>query len=120
MDKIGVTVGDVFVYTYWLDFALFLFLAADAFLTQPRERFREEIRAHWGRAFAAGAVLFLSFTTFRVGLQLAKVSYASSVRQVSAIVGVLGGILLFRERFGRIRLIGALLIGLGVACIKLG
>lgn len=38
----------------------------------------------------------------------------------SAIVGVLGGIFLFRERFGRIRLIGAALIALGVFCIKLG
>jgi len=120
VDKRGVTVGDVLVYTYWLDFALLLFLAADAFLTNPRERFLEEIRTHWGRALAAGTILFLSFTTYRIGLQAAKVSYASSVRQVSAIAGVLGGILLFRERFGRIRLIGALLIALGVACIKMG
>ena len=51
---------------------------------------------------------------------MAKVSYATSVRQVSAIAGVVGGILLFRERFGRIRLLGAGLIVLGVACIKLG
>jgi len=120
VDKRGVTVGDVFVYTYWLDFALLLFLAVDAFLTNPLERFVEEIRNHWGRALGAGTILFLSFTTYRVGLQMAKVSYASSVRQVSAVAGVLGGILLFRERFGRIRLIGALLIALGVACIKMG
>ncbi|GAB4364524.1 MAG: DMT family transporter [Deltaproteobacteria bacterium] len=120
LDKRGVTAGDVFVYTYWLDFSLLLFLAADAFLTNPRERFLEEIRNHGGRAAGAGAILFLSFTTYRVGLSMAKVSYASSVRQVSAVAGVVGGILLFRERFGRIRLVGALLIALGVACIKMG
>jgi drug/metabolite transporter (DMT)-like permease len=120
VDKRGVTVGDVFVYTYWLDFALLLFLAVNALATRPLHRFREEIRAHWGRALAGGAVLFLSFTTYRVGLQMAKVSYASSVRQVSAVVGVVGGIFLFRERFGRIRLFGAALIVLGVAFIKLG
>ena len=51
---------------------------------------------------------------------MAKVSYATSVRQVSAIAGVVGGILLFQERFGRIRLFGAALIVLGIACIKLG
>jgi len=49
-----------------------------------------------------------------------KVSYATSVRQASAIVGVLGGIFLFRERIGRVRLIGASLIALGVVCIKMG
>jgi drug/metabolite transporter (DMT)-like permease len=57
---------------------------------------------------------------YRIGLQMAKVSYATSVRQASAIIGVLGGMLLFRERFGGIRLLGAALIALGVICIKLG
>jgi drug/metabolite transporter (DMT)-like permease len=45
---------------------------------------------------------------------------AVSVRQASAIIGVLGGILLFRERFGRIRLLGAALIAPGEVCIKPG
>ncbi|MGZ8449178.1 MAG: EamA family transporter [Candidatus Deferrimicrobiaceae bacterium] len=89
-------------------------------LTNSRNQFLEEIRAHWLRGIAAGFILFLSFTTYRLGLQMSKVSYAVSVRQVSAIVGVVGGILLFRERFGRIRLFGAALIVLGIACIKLG
>lgn len=120
VDKRAVTVADVFVYTYYLDIALFLFLGANALLSDARHRFVEEVRAHWGRGIAAGFVLFLSFTTYRVGLQMAKVSYATSVRQASAIVGVIGGILIFRERFGRIRLFGAALIVLGVACIKLG
>jgi drug/metabolite transporter (DMT)-like permease len=48
------------------------------------------------------------------------VSYASSVRQVSAVAGVVGGILLFQERFGRIRILGAVLIAAGVVCIKMG
>ncbi|MGZ8431638.1 MAG: EamA family transporter [Candidatus Deferrimicrobiaceae bacterium] len=120
VDKRGVTVADVFVYTYSLDIALFLFLLSNALLTNSRNQFLEEIRAHWLRGIAAGFILFLSFTTYRLGLQMSKVSYAVSVRQVSAIVGVVGGILLFRERFGRIRLFGAALIVLGIACIKLG
>ena len=75
---------------------------------------------HWARGLLAGLVLFASFITYRIGLQMAKVSYATSVRQASAIIGVLGGILLFRERFGRIRIFGAALIALGVFCIRLG
>jgi drug/metabolite transporter (DMT)-like permease len=120
VDKQGVTVADVFVYTYYLDIALFLFLLSNALLTNSRNKFLEEIRTHWPRGIAAGFILLLSFTTYRVGLQMAKVSYATSVRQVSAIAGVVGGILLFQERFGRIRLFGAALIVLGIACIKLG
>jgi multidrug transporter EmrE-like cation transporter len=51
---------------------------------------------------------------------MAKVSYAVSVRQVSAAFGVLGGILLFRERFGRVRIVGATLIVAGVAMLRMG
>ncbi|HZW35634.1 MAG TPA: EamA family transporter [Candidatus Deferrimicrobiaceae bacterium] len=120
VDKQGVTVVDVFLYTYYLDIVLFLFLLANVLLTPSRIHFLEEVRGHWARGMLAGAVLFASFLLYRIGLQMAKVSYATSVRQASAIVGVLGGILLFRERFGRIRLFGAALIALGVVCIKLG
>jgi len=49
-----------------------------------------------------------------------NVVLTTSVRRASAIIGVLGGILLFRERFGGIRLFSAALIALGVVCIKLG
>jgi drug/metabolite transporter (DMT)-like permease len=120
VDKQGVTVADVFVYTYYLDIALFLFLLAYALMTNSPNRFFEEIRVHWPQGVVAGFILFLSFITYRIGLQMAKVSYATSVRQVSAIAGVVGGILLFRERFGRIRLLGAGLIVLGVICIRQG
>ncbi|MGE5189079.1 MAG: EamA family transporter [Gemmatimonadota bacterium] len=119
-DKRGVTVADVFLYTYYLDVVLFLFLLGNVLLTSGKLHVVEEIRRHWGRGLLAGLVLFASFITYRIGLQMAKVSYATSVRQASAIVGVLGGILLFGERFGRIRLFGAALIAAGVVCIKLG
>ena len=120
VDKRGVTVTDVFLYTYYLDVMLALFLLANALLTKSRIHFAEEIRAHWGRALFAGGILFLSFLTYRIGLQMARVSYAVSVRQVSAVFGVLGGILLFRERFGHVRLVGAVLIVAGVAMLRMG
>ena len=120
VDKRGVTVADVFLYTYYLDVILFLFLLGNVVLTHPKAHLLEEIRAHWARGIVAGAVLFGSFLTYRVGLQMAKVSYAVSVRQVSAVFGVLGGILLFRERFGRVRVVGAALIVAGVVLLKMG
>lgn len=119
-DKRGVTVADVFLYTYYLDIVLFLFLLGSVLATSGKLHFFEEIRRHWVRGLLAGLVLFASFITYRIGLQMAKVSYATSVRQASAIVGVVGGIVLFGERFGRIRLLGAALIAAGVVCIRLG
>ncbi len=120
VDKRGVTVVDVFLYTYYLDVMLFLFLLANGLLTTARVRFLEEIRAHGPRAVLAGLVLFGSFIAYRIALVEAKVAYAVSVRQVSSVIGVLGGIVLFGERFGRVRLAGAALIAAGVALIKVG
>lgn len=119
-DKRGVTVSDVFVYTYWLDVVLFLFLLANVMLTPKRLNFVEEVRARWPRAVAGGLILFASFITYRLGLKLAPVSYAVSVRQVSAVFGVLGGILFFREPFGRVRLAGAAMIACGIVLIRMG
>jgi drug/metabolite transporter (DMT)-like permease len=115
-----VTVGDVFLYTYYLDIILFLFLLANVMLTQKRLNFAAEIRARWPRALAGGIILFASFITYRIALKMAPVSYAVSVRQISSVFGVLGGILFFREPFGRIRMFGALLIAAGIAFIRLG
>jgi len=62
-------------------------------------------------------VVFASFLTFRIGLQLAPVSYAVPVRQVSMLIAVLIGVLFLRESYGRIRFASAGLILLGVICI---
>jgi drug/metabolite transporter (DMT)-like permease len=120
VDKRGVTVNDVFLYTYYLDIVLFLFLLANVLLTPKRLHFADEIRARWPRAVAGGIVLFASFICYRLGLREAPVSYAVSVRQVSAVFGVVGGILFFREPFGRIRLAGAALIAVGIVFIRMG
>ena len=61
-----------------------------------------------------------SFFTFRYGLQLAPVSYAVPVRQVSLLIGVLIGVVFLGEACGRIRFTATLLILCGVALIRLG
>jgi drug/metabolite transporter (DMT)-like permease len=120
VDKRGVSTIDVILYTYYLDVMLFLFLLANTLLRKGALHFVEEVRARWLRAFAGGLVLFASFITYRFGLRMAHVSYATSTRQASAVFGVLGGILLFGDSFGKIRVAGAVLIAAGVAMIKLG
>jgi drug/metabolite transporter (DMT)-like permease len=65
----------------------------------------------------AGPVVLSSFLCFRLGLELAPVSYALPVRQISLLIGVLIGIVFLKESFGRIRLISATLILAGVVLI---
>jgi drug/metabolite transporter (DMT)-like permease len=121
LDKKTVSGHDVFTYTYYLDIVLVTFLIFGNLLSRERRSgYHHELREHWPKILLAGGVLFCSFLTYRLGLKMAKVSYAASARQVSALFGVFFGIFLFREFFGRIRITGALLITLGIILIKFG
>lgn len=121
VDKKGVSGFDVFTYTYYLDSVLVFFLLLNHILIRGnRSELFPELRENWPKIALAGAILFGSFLSYRLGLRISRVSYAVSTRQVSAVFGVLLGIILFRESFGRIRLIGALLISFGIILIKFG
>lgn len=121
VDKKGVSGYDVFTYTYYLDSALALFLLCNHVVVRGRgSDILPELRENWPKIFLAGAILFGSFLSYRLGLRIARVSYAVSARQISTVFGVLLGIILFRESFGRIRVTGAVLITIGVILIRFG
>lgn len=121
VDKKGVSGFDVYTYTYYLDMVLGLFLFFNHVLIRGRGgEMIPELKENWPRILAAGAILFGSFLVYRLGLRIAKVSYAASARQVSAVFGVIFGIFIFRESFGRIRLTGALMISAGIILLKMG
>ncbi|MCM2265908.1 MAG: EamA family transporter [Desulfuromonadales bacterium] len=120
IDKTGVTGYDPFHFTYLLVVCMFLLMS----LNLARPRYHGRILAEWRHSRAlillSGPVMMGSFMTFRYGLKLAPVSYAVPVRQVSILVGVLIGTLFLGEECGRIRVVAALLILVGVALIRLG
>jgi drug/metabolite transporter (DMT)-like permease len=64
--------------------------------------------------------MMLSFITFRIALQDVYASYASALRQVSTVFGLLIAYFVFREPFGLHRVISTLLICAGAMLLKLG
>jgi len=74
-------------------------------------------RALGWRAPAVGALLFGAYVLALQAYQVAPVSYAGAVREVSVVFGALAGWLLFGEPVGRRRVAGAGLIFLGVLLI---
>jgi drug/metabolite transporter (DMT)-like permease len=99
---------------------MFLLMSANLL----RSRYRGRVRAEWQRSrpliLLSGPVMMTSFLTFRYGLQLAPMSYAVPVRQVSLLFGVLIGVFLLGESCGRIRFFAASLVLSGVFLIRLG
>ncbi len=120
IDKTGVMDFSPLYFTYLLVVWMFLLMTANLL----RQRYRGRVLDEWRRSrrliLVSGPVMMCSFLSFRYGLKLAPMSYAVPVRQVSLLFGVLLGIFLLGERFGRIRFFAAGLIVCGVFLVRLG
>lgn len=119
-EKYGVKNYSPFYFTYLLVLTMLFFMTLNLGRSCYRLHIFGELREHWRLILISGPVMMASFLTFRYGLNLAPVSYAVPVRQVSIIIGVLIGILFLKESFGRIRLVSAALIFSGALLIQAG
>ncbi len=120
IDKTGVMLYPPFHFTFLLIFFMLQFMTINIMRPKYRGRIMAEYRSHRFLVLAAGPVIMASFLSFRYGLQLAPMSYAVPVRQVSLLIGVLIGVLFLGETSGRIRFTAAVLIVCGAALIRLG
>jgi len=120
IDKTGVSGYSPLYFTYLLVMFMFAFMT----LNILRPRYRRRIVPEWRRSrhliLAAGPVMMGSFLSFRYGLQMAPMSYAVPVRQISLLFAVLIGVLILGETCGRIRFAAALTILAGVLLVRLG
>ena len=120
IDKTGVMLYPPFHFTFLLVIFMVLFMTLNVMRPRYRGRIMAEYRNSRSLVLVAGPVIMTSFLSFRYGLQLAPMSYAVPVRQVSLLIGVLIGVLFLGEACGRIRFIAALLILCGAALIRFG
>jgi len=116
VDKLGVGVGNFILYVYSLTFFMtfFIYLYSARRFTNHLEHFKINIRY----LFAGSLILFLSFFVYRLGLIFVPVSYATALRQVNALFGVLLGVLFLKEKFSYKRLAGSIVIIIGVLIIR--
>lgn len=119
-EKTGVKNYSPLYFTYLLVILMLALMTINLARPKYRQQILAECREHWRLILCSGPVMMASFITFRYGLNLAPVSYAVPVRQVSILVGVLIGIVFLRESFGRVRLMAAMMILAGAVLIKLG
>jgi drug/metabolite transporter (DMT)-like permease len=119
-EKTGVKFYSPLYFTYFLVLTMLLLMSLNICRPSYRQLIRDEFREHWPLIFLSGPVIMASFLSFRYGLNLAPVSYAVPIRQISVLFGVLIGILFLRESFGRIRILSASIIFAGVILIRLG
>ncbi|PLY03013.1 MAG: EamA family transporter [Desulfuromonas sp.] len=120
LDKLGVMAYSPLYFTHLMVCFMFLIMTVNLLRPGYRGKVREEWRQSRRLILLSGPVMMCSFLAFRYGLQLAPVSYAVPVRQVSLLIAVIIGVFFLNETCGRIRFTASILILAGVSLIRLG
>jgi drug/metabolite transporter (DMT)-like permease len=118
-DKVGVRYVNPMLYMYLMSLGAALGLAPYMALRHGARTMRRELRSSYISIIAAGVLAFIAYSMVLSAFRLSQVSYVSPVREVGIIFSVLMGIIVLKEPFGRGRIIGSVLIALGVLLIAL-
>jgi drug/metabolite transporter (DMT)-like permease len=116
-DKLGVNTGNPVMYTFAMNTVLTLFIVIQYFALRPKE---PKTSGEIGWIWLAGVVIVVSSLAFRFGLEYMQISYAVALRQISGLFGVIMGVMFFNEGYGKMRVIGTLIVILGIALLKMG
>lgn len=116
VDKVGVSHVNPMLYIYVVFLVSALALAPYMLLVR-----RASVAHEWSKnrltIVATGIMFVLSYGLVLFALTGTQVGYVASVREMSVVFGAVLGTIVLRESFGPQKLLGALLIFGGIACI---
>jgi drug/metabolite transporter (DMT)-like permease len=115
VDKAGVDRVNPLLYM-WLWVLGTGLLMAPFYLRQP-DRVTSILRRETRPIIAAGVLLFGAYTMVLTAMTWSIVTYVSAARETSILIATLYGALLLKESVGPARILGALILALGVALI---
>jgi uncharacterized membrane protein len=113
-DKLGVTAVDPLLYSFWLGFVITGMLSIVIVSRRGLSIIREELRGSLLRVSVAGVLMKGGYMLVLVAMSLAQVSYILALRQVSVVLGAALGVAFLKERYGGVRIVGSIIIFLGV------
>jgi phosphonate utilization associated putative membrane protein len=113
-DKIGVTTVEPLLYSFWLGFFITGMLSATTIYRRGLKPLRAELDGSVTRITLAGVLMKGGYLMILYAMSLAQVSYILSLRQISVVFGSFLGVVLLNEKYGRVRLIGSVIIFFGV------
>jgi uncharacterized membrane protein len=118
VDKIGVNIVHPPVYIY-LMFVITLLLFSPYVFVKERSDLKKEWNINKLQILIVGFLDLFTYLMILFALQISKVSYVAAVREVSIVFSALIGIMLLQEKNASQKLLGAVLISLGVVLIGL-
>jgi len=117
VDKRGVGHVQPFLYMYLMTLGCALGLSPYALSKWGARAISGEWRANPKPIIAAGLLTFLGYGLVLTAFSMSRVSYVAPAREVGIVLGVLMGVFILKEPFGRGRIIGSLVIVAGVVLI---
>jgi len=118
VDKKGVSQGNFILYVYCMSFFMTTFLYI--FSRKSGELSYSYVKNDLKLVVLAGVIVFASFTSYRYGLTMVELSYATALRQVNVLFGALFGLMWFGEKMTINKALGTVMIMAGVMLIKVG
>ena len=116
-DKVGVSHVTPFLYMYLIVLGSALGAAPFLIMSHGTAVIKSEWRHHSTSIIATGVMAFMAYGLVLTAFQFSRVSYISPAREVGIVMGVLLGVLVLKEPFGRGRIIGSGMIATGLALI---
>lgn len=86
---------------------------------RDRPAVEKALAVGWRRIAAIAALTLVAYSLVLRAYQIAPISYAGAAREIGIVFGALAGWLLLKERFGRTRTAGAVLVFLGIGVLAL-
>lgn len=119
VDKVGVSRVQPFLYMYLMTLGSALLIGPYVLASKGMGVVRREFRLNAGAVVVAGLLTFLAYGLVLTAFSLSRVSYVAPAREVGIVIGVLLGMIILKEPFGKGRLLGSGFIVAGLALIAL-
>jgi drug/metabolite transporter (DMT)-like permease len=75
------------------------------------------LRQYWRRVFVIGYLTLSAYTLVLIAYSLSPVSYVGAIREISIVFAAVAGWLFLGENMGKIRIVGALVMFIGIIII---
>ena len=113
-DKLGVTAVEPLVYAFWFEPFILIFMIPAVLWRRGLGSVTQEWKNKKVSATVAGFLARFGYILVLIAMSLAQVSYILALRQLSVVIGAAAGVLLLREKYGRVRILSSLIIFAGV------
>jgi phosphonate utilization associated putative membrane protein len=113
-DKLGVTTVDPLLYSFWLGFFVTGMLTVAIVYRRGVKLIKDEIPGNLAKITFSGILMKGGYMMVLYAMSLAQVSYILALRQISVVLGALMGVIFLGEKYGKVRIIGSIIIFIGV------